>query len=98
MLNTRGSLPATTQVSVRVDSLIVQSLKQLAKESDMDFSEYIRMVLSRHTYQAEIAREIKREVFQIREYSQTAISEVYLLKQQVEELEEKLNNFIDKVK
>jgi antitoxin component of RelBE/YafQ-DinJ toxin-antitoxin module len=94
MQQNRGRLLATTQLSLRIDPLIVKALRQYADECDMDLSEYIRMLLSRHTYHTDIANEIKRDVFQVREYSQTAISEVYLLKQQVQELEEKLNSFI----
>ena len=94
MQQNRGRLLATTQLSLRVDPLIVKSLKKYADECDMDLSEYVRMILSRHTYHADIANEIKRDVFQVKEYSQTAISEVYLLKHQVQELEEKLNAFI----
>jgi hypothetical protein len=94
MQQNRGRLLATTQLSLRVDPLIVKSLKKYADECDMDLSEYVRMILSRHTYHADIANEIKRDVFQVKGYSQAAISEVYLLKHQVQELEDKVNNFV----
>jgi antitoxin component of RelBE/YafQ-DinJ toxin-antitoxin module len=94
MQQNRGKLLATTQLSLRVDTLIVKSLRKYAEECDMDLSEYVRMILNRHTYHADVANEIKRDVFQVKEYSQAAISEVHLLRQQVQELEERLNNFI----
>jgi hypothetical protein len=91
MQNRRGVLPATTQIAIRVDTLVVESLRQQAKLSDMDFSEYLRMILSRHSYHADVAREIKQEVNKIMQYSQAAFEEVQILKHQVSELEGKLN-------
>ena len=92
MQQNRGKLLATTQLSLRVDTLIVKSLREYADECSMDLSEYVRMILTRHTYHVDVANEIKREVSQIKEYSQAAFSEVYLLKQQVADLENRLNN------
>lgn len=92
MQQNRGRLLATTQLSLRVDTLIVKSLREQASQCDMDLSEYVRMILTRHTYHVDVANEIKTEVSQIKQYAQAAFSEVHILKQQVAELEDRLNN------
>lgn len=83
----RGSITATKQLSVRLDTLIVELLNKEAKSHRMTTSDYVRILLVDHAMGLHAVNEVKEEVRTIHEYSKYAHAEIQTLKQQIAQLQ-----------
>lgn len=86
----RGSITATKQLSVRLDTLIVELLNKEAKSHKMTTSDYVRILLVDHAMGLHAVNEVKEEVRLIHEYSKYAHAEIQNLKAIVDSLQKEV--------
>lgn len=91
MANTRGSLADTTVISIRVDLLTAELIKEQAKAAKLTTSAYAQRILTNHTRYTDIGQDIKKDVQAALRYARTAYTEIEYLKQEIFALREKLD-------